>query len=279
MATSDSKTRLWDLANLSMIREESRVTAGLDFRGEDNFLGAIHNDRFLGIWNAAGLMFNGVTTLHMPVQVYINQVGDRAMAVTEEVTGDEFEEIHTYYLEIYDIANLGDEPVLVNSIYILTVTKDMLFGAGEEIGFSLAISEDGTLALVGPSGDRPVKLINMNDGSTIREFYPPVGKGERNIGAAGLGFTANVYNGMLIGWAEGYAELWRRVAPSRLDLNLDIVAAAGAASGKSLDETGATLASTSADKATVALVQPGQILRLRALAAYVNGDKMRHPLD
>ena len=272
MATSDVKTRLWDLANLSMIRDDTHPCAGLDFKGEDNFLGAIHDDKHIGIWNKSGLMAQGVSTLHMPLKIYVSPAGNRMVAITEEVQADMFEEKHDYYLETYEVSDLTKEPTLVNSIYILTSSKDMLFGGGEDIGFSTAISEDGSLAMVGPSGNRPVKLINMNDGTTIHEFMPPIGKSDANIGAAAVDFLAGD-NGVMIGWAEGYAELWRRVAPRQLTISLDALEDRTQPSTAALPQAARRIAS-SVDNPAPIKVKPGQILRIEALAAYSNGDQM-----
>jgi hypothetical protein len=165
MVTADSKVRLWDLANLSQIREESRVAKALDFRLENHFLGGMYEERFIGIWNSAGLLFNGMKTRHSPVQLFVNQLGTRCVAVTEEVSGDEIEQTHMFYLETYDISDLVTGPTLVNEIFIMSVTVEPMMGESVDASFTVAISEDGTLALVGVSGGsnrqsaRPVRLI------------------------------------------------------------------------------------------------------------------------
>jgi hypothetical protein len=206
---------------MTQIREETRLVNALDFRLNDNFLGSIYADEFVGIWDENGYLFNGLLTLHNPIKIFVNSTGQRASVVTEQVVEGMMEKIINYYLEIYDISNLSKEPPLVNQLFLLSVKQDM-FGEGEEIPqFCIGVSDDTALALVGASGNRPVKLINVSDGSIIREFNPPSKKNSQNAGAAAVGFTDND-DSVMIAWSEGFAELHRRVRPVALSVALDL---------------------------------------------------------
>ena len=222
MAMADVKTRLWDMISMTQIREETRLVNALDFRLNDNFLGSIYADEFVGVWDQNGYLFNGILTTWNPIKIFINSTGQRASVVTEHVVEGMFgEKIINYYLEIYDISNLSKEPPLVNQVFLLSVKQDM-FGEGEEIPqFCIGVSDDTALALVGASGNRPVKLINVNDGSIIREFNPPSKKNSQNAGAAAVGFTDND-DSVMLAWSEGFAELHRRVRPVALAVALDL---------------------------------------------------------
>jgi WD40 repeat protein len=283
MVTADSKVRLWDLANLSQIREESRVAGALDFRLENYFLGGMYDERFIGIWNNAGLLFNGMKTRHSPLQLFVNKLGTRCVAVTEEVSGDDIEQTHMFYLETYDISDLVAGPSLVNEIFIMSITVDSMMGESVDASFTIAISEDGTLALVGVSGGskpgqsaRPVRLINMNDGSTIREFLPASGMGEENIGASAVGFANNDQT-LMIGWREGYVSLYHRILAGNLEVYLDF------------PQTSATLKTASAGPGNDGAVQvvskamvegteinasPGNVINGRAFVNYKNGTRL-----
>jgi len=218
MATSDSKTRLWDLADLSQISEESRVSAALDFRLEDDFLGAA-GSKFIGIWNSSGMLYNGVQTVYDPVHLFVNSTGSRCAAVTMREVCDMVSCTYYYYLEIFNTSDLSVEPPSVGPpLFLFSTSADSLFGGGEgQVSSSVAVSDDTALALVGSEGDRPVRLISTADGSTIREFNPPSGQGSTNIGSAKVGFADNDGT-LMIGWREGFVELYRRVPPDRLSI-------------------------------------------------------------
>ncbi|MBE7558952.1 hypothetical protein HS125_08380 [bacterium] len=278
MATSDFRTRLWDLGNLSLIREDTRVASSLDFRGNDRFLGGISGSSFVAIFNQDGLFFNGFDTAYPPAHLFVNALGTRAAVVTVQIVGDLFDVSYNYFLEVFDISNLSIEiPRVTPPIYLLT-TKEDIFGGGEgQVGFRLAVSEDTALALVGAEGDRPVRLVNLNDGSTIREFLPPGGGGDLNLGAAAVGFTDND-DSVMIAWAEGFAELHRRVRPNDLDLLVSRVESGKAphpgplpqGEGKGMVErflarmkTGGTL-----------YVDAGAVYSTQSIAQYANGAQL-----
>ena len=276
MATADTKVRLWDLANLSMIREEARVVGSLGFQNENNFAGSIPADNVIGIWNASGLLFQVIQTQNTPANLYLNRAGDRLIAITTKTSGDELSKTVSYYAEVFDIHDLSKEPPLVNTVFLLTQELDMdAMGqfSGPTIGFSLAISEDATLSIVGASGDQPAKLINMNDGSTIREFLPPTGSGDENIGAAALGFLAHD-TGMMLGWAEGYVELWRRMVPKRLDLSATALDMSQIKAKPGLARKAGRLVASTAQKGGRPQVQPGQMIQLQSQATYSNGKSL-----
>jgi WD40 repeat protein len=283
MVSADSKVRLWDLANLSQIREESRVAGALDFRLENHFLGGMYDERFIGIWNSAGLLFNGMKTRHAPLQLFVNKLGSRCVAVTEEVSGDDIEQTHMFYLETYDISDLVAGPSLVNDIFIMSVTVDAMMGESVDATFTIAISEDGTLALVGVSGGskpgqsaRPVRLINMNDGSTIREFTPASGMGEENIGAASVGFANNDQT-LMIGWREGYVSLYHRILAGNLEVYLDFPqtsATLKTASAARVNGGVGQVVSQAMVEGTEINASPGNVINGRAFVNYKNGTRL-----
>lgn len=261
LASADSKTRLWDLANLSMIDENPHLCSGMHFVGENTFLGAIESDRFLGIFDSRNIMVNGVTTRHSPQQVHVNRAGTRAIIISYEVHGSDVP-IYDYYAEVYNIANLANEPQLMNDIYLFTLALDPFSGASLP-AFTIATSEDASLALIGATGDRPVRLVQLSDGTTIKEFMPPTGHGDRHIGAAAVEFLPGD-RGAMLAWGEGYAELWRRVLPLSLSLAVDpLGGSAGPGAQKIL-----------AAPNTRIKVVPGQVLRIESSAFYKNGDNL-----
>jgi WD40 repeat protein len=262
MATADTKTRLWDLNNLSMIREESRLTNALDFRLDSDFLGSIYEDKFVGIFGSNGLMYNGFSTTSSPVKIIVNRDGSRCAMVTEDVAEDFFSTTRTYFLEIFDLSNISTEPTLINRIFLLQTESDIFGGGESSVGFSIAVSDDAMLALIGASGDRPVKMINLNDGSTIKEFSPPTGDSNLNLGAAAVEFVEND-TGIMIAWKEGYAELHRRVQPLDLDLAVD---AASSKTHMALPR--------SASGSGMVTVMPGDILQTQSVATYENGEEL-----
>jgi WD40 repeat protein len=269
MATGDSKkVRLWDLIGLTQVREETRTVEALDFRLNDDFLGSIYNDRFVGVWNENGLLYNGIQTTFGPRKVFVNSTGERASVITEQIVEGLFGTEHLYYLEIYDVSKLSVEPPFVNKVFLLSVTKD-LFGAGGDIPeFCIAVSDDTALALVGTTGDRPVNLISLNDGATIREFYPPSHEQGAGNGAAAVGFTDND-DTLCIAWSEGYASLYRRVSPLSLDVTLDTTGTLG---GDYTDKQALDLAYKQMDAGVD--VTPGQALRVIAIATFEDGSTM-----
>lgn len=271
MATADTKTRLWDLANLSQIREESRLCNSLDFRLNDNFLGSISADKFVGIWNKNGYMFNGIQTTYTPIKIIVNSTGDRTAVVTFYAKDSLFKITYYYYLEIFDTSDISIEPPLINKIFILSKTVDAFFGGDASIGFTIDVSDDTALALVGTDDNRPVKLLNINDGSTIREFSRPSGVDYINIGAAKVQFTDND-DSVMIAWGEGFAELYRRVRPQELSLS---VASTKKISRRDMDINDIKKISDKikADGG-IATASPGDILQTFALAKYANGSEL-----
>ena len=269
MATGDAlKVRLWDLIGLTQIRAESRKVEALDFRLNDHFLGSIYSDKFVGIWNNMGLLSNGMETAYSPKNVFVNSTGERASVVTELILESLFGTSHLYYLEIFDVSNIGIEPPLVNRVFLLEITKD-LFGAGEDIpDFDIAVSDDTAMALVAATGDHPVKLINLNDGSTIKEFFPPSHGARQSNGAAAVEFADND-DSVMIAWSEGYAELYHRVPPVALDVTVDTTGTLG---GDFSDKTALEFASRQKNDGIP--VRPGQPLRIYAIATFENKETM-----
>lgn len=268
MAMADAKVRLWDMISMTQIREESRLAEAIDFRLNEHFLGTMYDAKFVGIWNENGFMENGIFTTLPPIKVFVNSTGERASVITEEKIDNGFEIIINYYLELYDISDVTIEPPLVNKVFLLSIKKDM-FGDGDEIpSFSIAVSDDTALALVGASGDRPVKLINVNDGSVIREFNPPSKKSGQNGGASAVGFTDND-DSIMIAWAEGYAELHRRVRPIALDVALD---KQGLLRGDYPAK--AALAMAKKQESEVISVLPGDTFRANSTTTFANGELM-----
>ncbi|NUN95019.1 MAG: WD40 repeat domain-containing protein [Candidatus Omnitrophica bacterium] len=264
LASSDSKVRLWDLANLSQIREEDRVASALDFRFDNQFLAGIRADNFIGIWNENGLLFNGMQTQHPPVRVFVNSTGTRCAAITVEVRCNLFSCTYTYYLEVFDISNVAVEPPAVGAPLFLIQTSRDLFGGGEgEIRTEVAISDDTALALIGAEGDRPVRLISTADGSTLREFFPPSGGSALNLGAATVGFADNDGT-LMIGWREGFVELFRRIPPSRLSV---VVTRAPSNKGDLPDKV------VVVDGGSLYAL-PGESLSTETIAEYANGAEL-----
>ena len=270
LATSDQATRLWDLANLSLIKEIPHVSSALDFRQEAHFVGGIYGDKHFFVWKTSdGLPQTSAPTTYSPVAVFVNKAGTRCAIVTEDVQGDLLETIRFYYLEIFDLSDLVEGPTPVNQpLFLLQASMD-IFGFGEDsVSFAIAVSEDTSLALVGPSGDRPVKLINVSDGSTIKEFLPPTGKSKLNLGAAAVGFT-NEDRDAMIAWSEGYAEVHRRVQPTDLTVVLEMAGSAKA------DRPGVKSGYRKAmEDGDVLRVQPGDKYWVEAIANYMNGAEL-----
>ncbi|HOE62642.1 MAG TPA: hypothetical protein PLI82_02290 [Candidatus Sumerlaeota bacterium] len=268
MALADAKVRLWDMISMTQIREESRLAGAIDFRRNEHFLGTMYDEKFVGIWNENGFMENGIFTTKNPTKVFVNSTGERASVITEEVIDNGIEYVINYYLELFDISDITIEPPLVTRLFLLSIKMD-LFGGGDEAPmFSVAISDDTALALVGASGDRPVKLINTNDGSVIREFTPPSKKSGQNGGAAAVGFTDND-DSVMIAWAEGYAELHRRVRPIALDVALD---KQGLLRGDYPAKAALDMAKK--QEREIMNVLPGDTFRANSTATFANGELM-----
>ncbi len=220
IATADWRTRLWDLVSVSQIGESPNPVNSIDFLKEDHFLGGVGAHNSIGIWDDRCLMGMVIDTAHPPIKLYVNSVGTRCAAVTLETHCDMLNCTYDYYLEIFDISDIGVEPPRIGQPLFLMQTNTDIFGGGEgEVNSAIAVSDDAGLVLVGSEGDRPVKLISTADGQTIREFEPPSGKGKENTGAAAVAFADND-KAVLIGWREGFAETHRRVDPNKLKVEI-----------------------------------------------------------
>ncbi len=264
MATSDSRTRLWDLGSLSQIGESPNPINSVDFRKENNFLGGVIGSNSIGIWNSQCLMFLVIDTAHSPTKIYVNSTGTRCAAITVDVKCSFFGCTYDYYLEIFDISKLDDIPPRIGPPLFLLQTNDDIFGGGEgQVNSAVAVSDDAGLVLVGSQGNRPVKLISTADGSTIREFEPPSGKGKENVGAAAVAFADNDQS-VLIGWREGFAETHRRVAPNKLSVVVT--------------KTNPSKDTSPAEKVVVEggtlYVSAGDLLATETLANYKNGSEL-----
>ena len=270
MATADRKTRLWDLISMTQIREEDRLVGALDFRLNDDFLGSIYADKFVGIWNENGLMYNGMQTKFSPKKLIVNSTGTRASVITEEIIESDFATIFRYYLELFDISNPSVEPPKVNQVFLLEIQMDIM-GGGEAIPqFCVAVSDDASLAIVGATGQHPVKLIRVNDGSTIREFYPLSKAAGMGNGATAVRFTEND-GSIMIAWTEGYAEIYRRVQPTGLTVAVDTEAQLR---GDFPDKDALNLSSKQKTRSPAVPVLPGQELRIFSIVSFANGNTL-----
>ncbi len=264
MATSDWRVRLWDLLSMTQIGESPNPINSVDFRREAIFMGGVIGGNSIGIWNDKGLMFLVIETAHAPTKIYVNSTGTRCAAITVEIRCDLLGCTYDYYLEVFDISRLDIEPPQVGQPLFLLQTNDDIFGGGEgQVNSAVAVSDDAGLVLVGSQGDRPVKLISTADGSTIREFEPPSGKGKENVGAAAVAFADND-QAVLIGWREGYAETHRRVPPNKLSVVVT--------------KTNPDKDTTSVNKVVLdggtLYVSAGDVLATETLANYKNGSEL-----
>lgn len=269
MGTSGGHTRMYDLANLNPLFEVSRVASALDFRNNNQLLGALYGDKSIFVWNDAGLPVTVATTQYSPNRIFVNSLGDRTAVITEKIEGDFLSQTINYYLEIFNTSGLdrGEEPVpLGPPIFLLSISNDTFGGGEESVAFAVAVSDDSGLALVGASGDRPVRLISTNDGSTLREFRPPSSVRGINTGAAAVGFLENDTS-ILLGWAEGYAEIQRRSNPVGLDLVIDDAGSRSSAASI----TRARAAQRVAGEVPIA---PGAKARGLTFAQYENGEEL-----
>ncbi|MCA9417245.1 MAG: WD40 repeat domain-containing protein, partial [Candidatus Omnitrophica bacterium] len=267
IATSQDTVRLWDTTNLSLINEESRVLSGIDFRGNDHFLGAVNADNFVGVWNESGLLFNGVETVYAPSQIFVNSTGERCAVITVEVMRNLLSTTYRYYFEFFDISDIDNEPGSVGPpIFLLQTMEDIFSGGSAQASFNIAVSDDNVLALVGASDDNPVRLLNLNDGTTIREFLPPGGAGLDNLGASSVQFTDND-TAVMIAWGEGYAELYRRKNPT--DLRMELSFPEGGAPKILADRKGAA-----PGQPLAYLVKPGDEIVVSSFAQYEDGGEL-----
>lgn len=268
MAFSNNRTRLWDLLSLTQIGEHPERTTALDFRKNDYFLGAVAGAKFIRIYDQTAVSISGMLTQYQPIQLFVNSIGDRCAAVTYETKGDLLSTTYLYYLEVFDISDPTDEgkPLFPTPLFLLSVTQDM-FGGGDELPtFAIAVSDDTSLALVAASGNRPVKLIRVADQTTLREFYPAMGPSDQNLGAAAVDFADNDV-AVLIGWAEGYAELFRRSNPVGLTVVPTEVQARSLARSR-----GSRLVLDVQNNRVV--VPPGATIRLLTFARYENNEEL-----
>jgi hypothetical protein len=144
------------------------------------------------------------------------------------------------------------------------------FGGGGEgsVLFSVAVSEDTSMALVGASGDRPVKLLNVGgDGATIREFESNSAGSEANLGAGAVGFT-NEDRDVWIAWQEGYTEVYRRVQPTELDVVFEQLSSSSKPGSK------AVVSQKVLQSDDTLYVQPGQQYQTETVANYENGAQL-----
>ena len=249
---------------MTQVGESSNPINSVDFRREAIFLGGVIGSNSIGIWNDRGLMTLVIDTAHAPTKIYVNSTGTRCAAITVEVRCDMLGCTYDYYLEVFDISRLDIEPPRIGQPLFLLQTNDDIFGGGEgQVNSAVAVSDDAGLVLVGSQGDRPVKLISTADGSTIREFEPPSGKGKENVGAAAVAFADNDL-AVLIGWREGFAETHRRVPPDRLSVVVT--------------KTKPDKDTTSIDKIVLdggtLYVSAGDVLATETLANYKNGSEL-----
>ena len=291
LAEAYKETRLWELANLSLVGKESRVVRELAFKDDDRFLGIIPPNA-LGIWNNRAQAITFAQTRYEPRDMGANKDGSRCAVVTFYTTtcGDDCI-IYHYYLEVYDITDdtlndpeLGSPVRVAPPLYLFSV-RNMYF-----IDWAIGISQDGALALVGPGklGDPSseakglgglldelggedsnqanlsVRLINLNDVSILREYLPPSG-----TLAAQAGFSRD-NSVMFLAWQEGYAELFKRLVPLRLRIGLLEEPIARTLSKDDLSD-----AVVDAELESASAVGNGKTYRIIVTAIYDSGKELR----
>ncbi len=273
MATSGGGfTRLWDLTNLTLIHPETRICKSVDFRLEDNFVGVIQADQFLGIWNDNGFLFNGTSTKMTPFEINVNSTGTRCSVISITKGGGGDDDLGglcpwDVYLETYDISNLEAEPALVSLLYQFTIcAPPNSFGdcVLPNPKTCVSTSLDSSLVMAGSDMSDRVRLIRFNDGSTIKEFLPPTGPwskgGSTNQGAAAVEFTNND-DTVMISWREGFVELQRRIRNYVLSLNVE----------QQTDKSQFAPLSIMKDTPGIVDVEPGDVIRIQTIAKYENG--------
>ncbi len=234
LATADSRTQLWDVNSLSLIREDERPASGVDFQTNSSLAGVITLEKKLCLWNSAGEVTAESETQHFPLKVLANVNGSSCLVLSYSVEGLSVLNRYTYYIEVFDSSSqtLNDpqklRPMPIGSPVPLFTTP---WGFEEEYlieEWAFAVSNDDTAVLVGPGGEKAVRLpaglrsIRLYENGSFamqREFYPAYGPSQLITGAAGAAFSQD--NSIIaVVWRDGYAELYRRQPPSALEIGL-----------------------------------------------------------
>ena len=295
IVTASDRVRLWELANLSLVGQETRVANALSFKNEDKFLGAVTGSSFLGIWNNRAQLETGAQTSHPPLVVRSNKEGTKAAVVSYTTTscGPECL-IYDYFLEVYDITDgtladpeIGGPVLAAPPLHLLSVMNEFI------PEWALGISQDGALALVGPGksagrtgsgkgldgsggtsgaesrSDYSVRLINLNDVSILREFVSPAG------GRSAQADFSQDNSIMMLAWAEGFADLYSRLTPVRLEIGL--LEEAKAVSWAANAEIEDLVSYAKADAPTA--IASGEAYRLIANAVFESGSRQNVTLS
>jgi hypothetical protein len=234
LATADSHTQLWDVGTLSLIREETRPASGLDFLTNEMLAGVITLEKKLCLWDSAGEVIAESDTQHFPLKVLANVNGSSCLVLSYSVENLSVLNRYTYFIEAFDSSSqtLSDpqkmRPMPLGSPVTLFTTP---WGFEEEYlitDWALAVSNDDTAVLVGPGGEKTVRLpaglrsIRLYENGTFqmqREFYPAYGPSQLITGAAGAAFSQD--NSVIaVAWRDGYVEMYKRQPPSALEIGL-----------------------------------------------------------
>ncbi|HNY28418.1 MAG TPA: WD40 repeat domain-containing protein, partial [Candidatus Sumerlaeota bacterium] len=234
LATGDAHTQLWDLDTLSLIREDERPSKGLDFLTSQTLAGVVMLQKKLCLWNKEGQVIAESDTAHFPLKVLSNVNGSSCLVLSYDVENLSVVDRYTYYVEVFDTSSrtLNDpakqRPMPIGTPVALFTTP---WGFEDEYlieDWAFAVSNDDTAVLVGPAGEKTVRLpaglrsIRLYEKGSFkmqREFYPAYGPNQLITGAAGAAFSKD--NSIIaVAWRDGYSELYRRQPPSALEVGL-----------------------------------------------------------
>lgn len=281
MAVADSVIRLWDLATLSQLNQESRDVAAVDMfltnEATPRTYYAGVTSSFLGLWNNSGLLENGtVLPAGTAFDVRVNPTGTRVVVFRYAPSGC----ATPIYLDFYDISVISSEPAYLGSRFLFAWPC-----WGSQPVPRAAFSHDGQLVLAGVGNYAvPAQLINLGDGTVLHEFHPPSAIQGEAGGVADVQFVDNDRAAM-IAWNEGYAEVLRRLNVEVLAL--DVAAIGRLSSGKvgsglegarfkdrlplPTDAEVIAKGRLAASNAAVVNAQPGDILQALSVAGFDDG--------
>ncbi len=144
--------------------------------------------------------------------------------------------------------------------------------------FSTDISDDGSMAIVGASENRPSRLYSLFDATVIKEFSPPSAESGNNLGSSpGVGFADND-DAVMIAWKEGYAETHRRMRPWGLAVTLDTSGVLtklinSSSLEKGNEELAAFMEKQKNTRSEISL-KPGDSARVLSLATFTNQETL-----